>query len=352
MSLKNLICALLLAFASSTTALADTLALNPDAPERYTVVQGDTLWDISARFLRDPWLWPEIWQVNPAIENPHLIYPGDTLSLIYGADGKPRVTVSERGKPTVKLSPEARAERLDTAIPAIPMDAVGPFLSRAGVISKEKYDSLPYVVAFQDERIIAAVGDKAYVRGELDRDAKRFMIVRIGEPYRNPGAKKGDILGYEMLEVATASLEATGDPASFQLLSVNREVLAGDRVMPIDDSELIDQFMPHPASGDLNGQIISVLDGVSRVGTYQTVVVNLGSTDGVERGHVFDVMQSGRVVKDKYSGKAGGEAITLPDEYAGTVMVYRVFDRVSYGLVMRAAKDIRVLDSVKAPAPR
>ncbi len=352
MSLMNIFRALLIAIAMSATALAETLALNPDAPERYTVAQGDTLWDISSRFLKDPWLWPEIWQVNPSIENPHLIFPGDVLSLVYGADGKPRVTVSARGKPTVKLSPEARSERLDQAIPTIPMDAVGPFLSRARVMSKEEYDRSPYIVAFQDEKLIAANADKAYVRGSIDRDANRFTVVRIGEPYRNPGAKKNDILGYEMLEVASARLEAAGDPASFKLDSVNREVLAGDRVIPVDDSDLIDQYMPHPASGDIEGVIIAVLDGVSRIGQFHTVVLNIGSVDGVERGHVFDVMQSGRTVRDTFSGKIGGEPVVLPDEDAGVVMVYRVFDRVSYGLIMRASRDIRLMDSVRPPKSR
>lgn len=352
MSLKNIFRALVLVVAAGATALADTLMLNPNAPERYTVAQGDTLWDISARYLQDPWLWPEIWQVNPTIENPHLIYPGDILSLIYGADGKPRVTVSERGKPTVKLSPEARSERLDQAIPAIPMDVVGPFLSRARVMDKEEYDNSPYIVAFQDDKIIAADNDKAYVRGEIDGDIKRYTVIRIGEPYRNPGAKKNEILGYEMLEVATAHLETVGDPSSFKLATSNREVLAGDRVIPMSDSDMIDQFVPHPASGDLEGVIIAVLDGVSRIGPYHTVVLNIGTVDGIESGHVFDVMQSGRTVRDTFSGKSGGEPVVLPDEEAGVVMVYRAFDRVSYGLVMRATRDIRLFDTVKPPKAR
>lgn len=352
MSLKNVLCAFALTLISATAVFAETITLHPNAPERYVVVSGDTLWDISAKYLKDPWLWPEIWQVNPAIDNPHLIYPGDVLSLVYGADGKPQVTLSQRGKPTIKLSPTARAERLDQAIPAIPMDVIGPFLTRARVMDKEEYDNSPYIVAFRDDRIVATQGDHAFVRGNVDATKKRFIVVRIGEPYRNPGAKKKDILGYEMLEVATAHLEATGDPATFKLTTVSREVLKGDRMIPVEDTELIDQFVPHPAGAANAGVIIAVLDGVSRIGQYQTVVLNVGSNVGVERGHVFDIAQSGRTVRDTFSGKTGGEPVILPDQHAGMLMVYRVFDKVSYGLIMRAERDIRLYDAVQQPTAR
>jgi len=332
----------------SLGAHAETITIKPDAPDRYVVQKGDTLWHISARFLNTPWLWPKIWQVNPAIGNPHLIYPGDIIFLTYDADGRPILTL-HRGRPTVKLSPETRPSRIDEAISTIPIDAIQQFLTNSRVVSKEEYDKAPYIVAFQNDRVIAATTDKAYIRG-VPEDIKqsKFSIIRLGEAFRDP-SRDNEILGYETIEVAGVTLDKLGDPASFIISSVERETLAGDRLFAIANDAFSKSYSPHAPEEEVNGQIIAALDGVSRIGQFHVVVLNLGEDDGMELGHVLSVFQSGREVKDNLSKKFGGEAITLPDENSGLVLVFRIFEKVSYALVMRAEREIRVYDRAANP---
>ncbi|NOY73245.1 MAG: LysM peptidoglycan-binding domain-containing protein [Gammaproteobacteria bacterium] len=332
----------------SLGAHAETIKIKPDAPDRYVVKKGDTLWHISARFLKTPWLWPEIWQVNPAIGNPHLIYPGDIIFLSYDAEGKPVLTL-HRGSPTVKLSPEARPSRIDEAISVIPLDAIQQFLTNSRVVSKEEYDNAPYIVAFQNDRVMASTTDKAYVRGFSEKTKQsEFSVLRLGKALRNPGKNK-EILGYETIEVAGVSFDTPGDPASFLISYVERETLAGDRLFPVINDSFLQSYSPHAPTHKANGKIIAVLDGVSRIGQYHVVVLNIGENKGMELGHVLGIYQSGRQVQDKFTDKAGGETVTLPDEHAGLVLVFRVFDKVSYALVMRAERDIKLYDRVANP---
>jgi hypothetical protein len=344
-----LACGLVAAWLACGTAFAEKIVLQPSAPEQYLVAKGDTLWDISEKFLRDPWLWPEIWQVNPSIANPHLIYPGDVISLSYDQNGRPILSL-QRGSagPTVKLSPQARVVTTDAAIPAIPLDAIQQFLTRAGVISQEEYDKLPYVVGFQEERLIAGPGDTAYVRGMTDAPHGDLAIIRIGQAYRNQGANDRDVLGYEVIEAGTAKFIHGGDPTSTLVTHAFRELLRGDRVAPAT-SEPVTHFMPHSAPPQLEGQIIAVLEGVSRIGQHHVVVLNVGQKQGAEIGHVFAVYQAGRTVQDTFTKQRGGESVTLPDIRAGVVMVFRTFDKVSYALVTRAEREMRLYDNVKAP---
>jgi hypothetical protein len=345
MSLKKLLTVVVVSLALHISAHADTIALHPDAPERYVVVKGDTLWDISARFLRDPWLWPEIWQVNPEITNPHLIYPGDVILLTYDESGRPRLTL-QRGRPTVKLSPQARSTEIQQAIPTIPLEAIRQFLSHAQVMDKEDYDQAPHIVSFDASRIIAGSNDVAYATGNLAPDIDIYNVVRLGNAYINPG--DGEILGYEAMEVATAQRTRKGDPATFYLTQSRREVLLGDRLFPVTDQENLQSYTPRAVGPEHRGNIIAVLDGVSRIGQFQVVAINLGSNDGIKPGHVFGVFQSGRTVRDAFA-EGGPKMVTLPDERAGIMMVFRPFERVSYGLIMRAEKDMRVGDAVRSP---
>jgi len=351
MVLRHLACGLVAAWFAWNSASAETIALQPDAPEHHVVVSGDTLWDISGKFLRDPWLWPEIWQVNPDIANPHLIYPGDTILLSYDKDGRPVLSLqrgsSSADAPTIKLSPEARPQRIEESIPTIPLDAIGQFLTKAGVMSKTEYDSLPYIVSFEDERMIAGASDKAYVRG-LAGESGDFAVVRLGEAYRNPGAKRDEILGYEVLEVGTIRITRGGDPATGTVMEASRELLRGDRLTPVTDTPLT-TFLPRAAPDNVEGLIIAVVDGVSRIGVHHVVVLNVGKNEGIESGHVFGVYQSGRVVDDPFAKKRGLEKVALPDEQAGHVIVFRVFERVSYALVTDATREIRIHDAVKKP---
>lgn len=348
MSIKTIFLGIFLAISTAQiSASADTVKLKSDHPDRYTVVKGDTLWDISARFLEDPWLWPEIWHINPEISNPHLIYPGDVIQLNY-VEGKPVLTV-QRGRPTVKLSPHARASKLETAIPTIPLDSIKQFMQHPRVISKHELDDAPYIVASEEGRLISGTENKIYVRGISDRDHLEFSILRPGEAYIDPEGGKNEILGYEAINVGTAKVLKFGDPATLYITKASREILTGDRLLPItEDDEVSQHFIPHAPGKEMHGLIISVFGGVSRISQFQVVVLNLGIQDNIEPGHVFAIYQSGETVRDTINPHMG-RTVKLPDERAGTLMVIRPFERISYALVMEAKRDIRVFDAVKNP---
>jgi hypothetical protein len=329
------------------TAAADQIALRPDHPDRYVVVKGDTLWDISARFLETPWRWPEVWSFNPQIKNPHLIYPGDVVSLVYDEQGRPMLKV-DRGQPTVKISPKVRATRVDAPISTIPLNAIQQFLGHPQVLSEREINNAAYIVASTDGHLIAGKGDEIYVRGLVAGGETEFTVIRIGDPYRNEGAKPGDILGYEAIHVADAKVEAFGDPSTLRIIESTREVIVGDRLLPKRDVGFDQTFIPHPPENPIDGQIIDVVDGVSRIGQYQTVVINKGETDGIETGHVLAVFQSGAKVRDPRAG-AGNEIVTLPDIKTGLVMVIRSFELVSYAMVMESERDMRIYDFVRNP---
>jgi hypothetical protein len=339
---------------SHPAAQADEVRLKPDHPDRYVVAKGDTLWDISAHFLEDPWLWPEVWHMNPEIKNPHLIYPGDVIRLIY-VDGKPKIVIdrgtqpqAEGARPTVRLSPRPIVSQLESAIPTIPLDAIEQFLKRPRIVSESELDSAGYIVASHDGHLISGSGDKVYARAMQNTSEPRFNIVRPGAVYHSPKNSK-DLLGYEVLDIADANLLASGDPSTLQITHATREVLVGDRLLPVIDETGLDRtFVPHAPQSLVNGQIIAVLDGVSRIGQYHTVVLDKGLQDNLEVGHVLAVYQTGETAQDRINPKMG-RTVRLPDERAGTIMVVRLFDRVSYALVMESTRDIRVLDRVTNP---
>lgn len=321
------------------------LILKPDYPERYVVQKGDTLWDISEKFLRDPWRWPELWQQNTYIDNPHLIYPGDVLSLIY-IDGRPTLQVqrTEPVRPTVRLSPKVRVEELDRAIPTIPIDAIRPFLQRPRVVGEEELEAAPYILSTADEHLIAATGNRIYVRGVEDTRAADYVVVRKGQVYRNPD-DPDEVLGYEAIHVADARVLQFGDPATMVLSDSRREALNGDRLLPGSEERITTNFVPHAPNADVSGRIVAVVDGVSQIGQYQVVAVNLGLRDGIEAGHVLSVFQQGPTVTDPVTG----DKLALPDERAGVLMIFRPFEKMSYALIMDATRPMHVLDRVSKP---
>jgi len=337
---KSLILLLCCALAAPM-AMASEL-LRADHPDRYTVVRGDTLWDISGRFLRSPWLWPEIWHVNPQIANPHLIYPGDVLELVY-IDGRPRLQL-RRG--TVKLSPTVRSTPWDGAIPTIPVDAIAPFLTRPYVIGKDELESAPYVVDFADEHILGGAGQRAYVRS-IDSDAHlKFEIVRPGGPYKD--GETGEILGYEARYIGSAKLQRTGDPATIFLNATELESVIGDRLLAAGEDRATANFTPHAPPMPVEGTIISVFNGVSQIGTHNVVVIDRGEADGLKPGTVLRIDQRGETIRDVVSTNLR-ETVRLPDEQAGLLMVFRTFDRVSFGLVMHATRAMHIDDKVRNP---
>ena len=320
---------------------AEHVALNPSHPERYTVVKGDTLWDISAMFLRDPWLWPEVWFVNPQIENPHLIYPGDEIVLTY-RDGRPILTLSRRNK----LSPQIRATPLDEAIPTIPVDAIAQFLTRPFVMEENELEQAPYIVHFLDDHIIGGAGISFYARSVMEEQPARHTIVRPGKPYKDPDTE--EILGYEAAFIGDADLKRTGDPAKLLIVSSDLEAIIGDRLIKAEDQEPLTNFQPRAPEKEVEGRIISVLNGVSQIGQYNVVVLSKGASDGLEPGHVLEILQGGNEIRDIVKGR--GEKVRLPLEKAGLLMVFRTFDRVSFALVMHATKPLHVLDWVRPPS--
>ncbi len=344
---------------------APVVQLKPNYPEKYVVVKGDTLWDIAERFLKSPWQWPQLWHSNPQVENPHLIYPGDILS-IYFIDGKPVLGVQRNGEvlrevrmpevvsvpkevlgkhyPTVKLSPRVRGTRLEDAIPTIPFDAINPFLGRPSVVSEDELERAPYVVAHADGHLASGGGYRIYARGlektALDGD---YVVVRAGQSYRDP--ESGRVLGYEAVYLGEARLMASGDPSTLDVTSSSREILRGDRLLPVVGNQYQRSFIPRAPENLVDASIIAVFDGVKQIGQYQVVVLNLGRQEDIEAGHVLAVKQRGSKVKDIVNGGS----VKLPDERAGEIMVFRVFEQVSYALVMRATRPMHVLDQVTNP---
>jgi hypothetical protein len=325
--------------------------LNPRHPDSYVVQRGDTLWDIAAMFLRDPWYWPEIWQINPQVENPHLIYPGDVLSLAYLDDGRPALNV-ERGPAFTggggvdRLSPRVREQPLEEAISTIPYETLAAFLSRSVVLDKDQLDELPYVFRNR-EGLIASSGRDVYARGTDAPAGSVFNLVHLGNELVDPD--DNTVLGYQGIFVGQGRVDRSGDPSTIRVLDSTRETLVGDYLIEEEDVFPVN-FLPHPPAQEVDGRIISVMDGVSLIGQYQVVVLNRGAEHGLDSGAVLRVFKTGEVVRDEVRGKGlFKDKVRLPDEPAGTMMVFRTFDRMSYALIMEATEPISVLDTVRNP---
>ncbi|MGH8208651.1 MAG: LysM peptidoglycan-binding domain-containing protein [Steroidobacteraceae bacterium] len=341
---------------SPSSAPPDAGIINPTAPKRYVVKRGDTLWGIASMFLRDPWLWPEVWYINPQVANPHLIYPGDTLSLAHGADGHPQIRLEQGG--AARLDPRLRTNPLDGAIPAISYQAIAAFLSRPSVLTPEQVKNAPYVLAFRDEHEVAGSGNEIYVRNLNGPDRARYSVVHVGEPLRDPD--DGKVVGYQGVYTGTALVSKPGKITKAVLIDTARETLRGDKVMP-SDTDVPLNFMPSAPHGNVHGRIIAVEDGTFLIGQYQVVVINRGTRDGLANGNVLAIDQAGERVRDTYAngasftrsaqdmGTSFARKVKLPDERTGTLLVFRTFDRVSYGLVVGATDTIHIQDIVHNP---
>jgi LysM repeat protein len=330
--------------------ISDPVPLATGAPDEYVVQEGDTLWDIASTFLRDPWYWPEVWYINPQVENPHLIYPGDVLAMVT-INGEQRITNVRAS--TYRLSPQARITPLTESIVSIPYEQVSSFLSRGMILEKDQADQLPYILATRGDHLIASAGNDVYIRGgQPAANGTRYSVVHVGDELVDPDDNR--VIGYQGVYIGEGALSRGGDPATVSLTDTNREALNGDRLVP----EMVDiplNFFPKAPDVDVEGQIISVVDGVSLIGSYQVVVLNRGARNGLAPGDVLTVYQAGDEVVDRFAGgsllgRRGGEKVTLPDEAAGTVMIFKVYDRIGYGLVMEATSDIHVLDAVRNPS--
>ncbi len=364
--MKKLTIGILSAFFSISTLFVSAAELRQDHPEFHVVQPGDTLWDISQTFLQSPWLWPEIWYVNNQVGNPHLIFPGDIISLVY-IDGQPRITkTNQLPNGTVKLRPKARELSADSAITTLPLDAILPFLTSAQVVSEEQLDDSPYVVGSDSDRLLAAEENKVYVRGIIDEAATKYTFFRKGDPYIDP--ETGELLGVEAIHIAEGKKTRPGDPTVMVLTKSTQELRKGDRAWPTNDEQLRPVYFPHSPKAFDGGQIISVYGGVQQIGQYDVVVINRGEREHMEVGHVLSIYRTGSTIVDQEATKRrkndpnvstwdkltdsvtnSKEMVTLPDEHAGRLMIFRTFEKVSLGLVLKAEKTIYVLDKVKMP---
>jgi LysM domain-containing protein len=333
-----------------------SIALAPNAPDSYVVKRGDTLWGIAKVFLRDPWYWPEIWQVNPQIHNPHLIYPGDTLRLVF-IEGQPRIVLQpglQRGD-EARVEPRVRSQPLEAAVTTIPYETVAAFMSKPTVLSKDQIKDAPYVVATRDMHVVMADGDTLYARGFTNPAlvGTHYNVVRVGDALRDPDDNR--VVGYDGIYNGAGRVIRAGDPATLIMTNSARETETGDKLFQSGVDVPLD-FIPSPPKTEISGRIMAVSDGVTVIGQYQVVVINRGAQDGLVPGTVLAVYQAGDKIRDTQSqgflrgdSKLIATSVQLPDERIGTFMVFKTFDRMSYGLIMEAKNMIRVADKVENP---
>ncbi|MBC7803364.1 MAG: LysM peptidoglycan-binding domain-containing protein [Candidatus Parcubacteria bacterium] len=316
------------------------------APERYVVVPGDTLWSIAGRFTDSPWRWPELWNLNREdLKNPHRIYPGDVIVL---DRARGRLAMSSD---TVRLSPRVRAESTaQTAIPSISPAIIEPFLTRPLVIEPDGLDNAPTIVAAEESRVILESGNRAFVRGIGDSKETIWFVYRRGSPLVDPDTKT--TLGFEAIYLGTARVVRSGEPAIIQLSSVTQEVGIGDKLVPAGRPE-VPTYAPRAPVNPVNGRIVSLYGGgtqLGEAGAQSIIAINRGRSQGMEVGHVVALYRPGGTVADgSRSRKSLGGPLTLPDERYGVAFVFRVFDRVSYALVMNITKPVNKLDLVQNP---
>ena len=339
--MKKLLLGGFLALAVVFAAVADVLALKSGHPDTYVVRKGDTLWDISNVFLKDPWRWPQLWKVNPQVKDPNLIYPGDTLNLVY-INGQPQLVLT-RGR-DVKLEPEVRVTSIERAIPAIPLESINAFLSRGRIVEPGVLEKAPYVLSGKEGHIIGGAGDEIYGRGAFDSASTTYGIFRKGETFLDPDS--GEVLGIDAIDIGLAKLlSSEKDVATLALNRSTQEIRRSDRLLPEEERRLTANFFPSAPEQDISGKLLAVQGGVSQIGFMDVVVLSKGAREGLKEGNLLAIYKTGEVVADPETN----EAIKTPDFRAGLLMVFRVFDKVSYGLVLRAERPLRVNDSVRNP---
>ncbi|MBB3061506.1 LysM peptidoglycan-binding domain-containing protein [Microbulbifer rhizosphaerae] len=355
--MKKILLAAAVLLAVTLGLQAQDVRLNPDHPDVYVVQEGDTLWDISGKFLTQPWFWPEIWQVNPQVDNPHLIYPGDRLRLVY-VEGQPQLHL-ERGPRAYKLSPVADASKLypsvrrepvGQAIPAIPLDAINAFLSRTRIVGPDAFKGTPYVISGDDQRILIGAGDKLYARGDFSMPLPSYGIYRPGDLYVDPYT--GETLGMQALDVGSVDLFQL-DPdhredfavATMEVTRTAREIRLEDRLLPVEERSIAALFQPGAPAVPVEGVILGVDEGVTNIGKYDVVVINRGEREGLQPGHVLSIYKRGAMVRDRIER----DTVKLPDEYAGMLMVFRSFEKMSLALILESDRPLEVMDLVRNP---
>jgi len=333
---------------SITLAIAQPtqpLVLADGAPDRYTVVRGDTLWGLSAKYLKDPYRWPALWKMNAQeIKNPHWIYPGQVL-VLDRSGSEPRLSFAT--DKTEKLSPREYIEPANKAIPSIPPQDIEPFLSQPLVVDQAGMAGALHVVGLQDNHVIAGAGDMIYTTpaaNSATNTTTTWQVFRAGKPLIDPETK--ETLGFEALYVGTARMMAQGEVTSFRLVTTKEEVLAGDLLLPAPRVDVV-SYIPHAPQQAIKARVLSIYGGVQYGGPQAVVVLNRGKKDGLEAGHVLAIDTAGITVDDRFQGEK--KSYTLPNARNGLVFVFRVFDRVAYALVMSAQSPVIVGDAAHTP---
>ena len=327
-----------------TTPQLPPLRLKEGYPQQYTVQLEDTTWSIADLYLDNPWRWRELWPRSMGIEEVISLYPGDVIEVIYSGD-QPMLRLVEGTHSTIKLSPQIRVEYINQKIPPITREAVKSFVNNSVVLSEADWKGAPYVVASVDGRNTMPAGTSFFARGR-DFDRTEYRVFRPEGELRDPDSNA--FLGFNLTYIGDALLDEGGDPARMQLVSTRQPVRAGDRLLPTSETASgIFSFDPIPAPPDSNGQILQLPDDNISAPSFSTVIVNLGDLDDMRPGSVLEILNPGRQTEDPLTGAV----IELPGEKAGFIVLYRIFDRVSYGLVTHAMRPIRVADPVRDPAP-
>jgi hypothetical protein len=333
---------------SATAAAAPRCEFLPHAPDQHIVVKGDTLWDISGKFLEHPWCWPQVWGLNrDHIRDPHWIYPGQIVYFDRVAGRLRLGSPTAGGLPTVRLSPQVRTEALGKeAIPAIPAGLIEPFLLQPLIVEEDELKDTPRIVAAAERRVYLAKNDRAYVLGDL-KGGTSFQVFRPGRPLRDPETKT--VLGYEAAYLGTMKLDraaqADNEAHSFTVVSSKEEMGEGDRLLPMPPTPIMN-YMPHPPEQQVDARIVSIYGGVAQAGQNQVVTINRGTADGLAIGSVLQLYRAGRIIKDRTDG---GKLVKLPDEQYGTLFIFRLFNRISYGLVMEVTDAVQIGDAAKSP---
>jgi len=381
MPVKNLLSAglILALLALATPVFADTVDLKPDHPDRYVVQKGDTLWDISKRFLKDPWRWASVWKGNDQIKNPHLIYPGDVIVLTY-VEGKPQLSVlpeekvapvpqpapteaaapaaapetappvveqpmgeTPSGMKVVKLEPRVHAEPIKQPVPTISPEVIAPFLTQPLVVSRSQLREAGYVTIGLDDRRALGDGSEFYARGLKNSETEYYQIFRQGPALKDPDS--GEVLGYEAMYLGDAKMLEFGDPSKLVVTSVRQEILPTDRLLAAPEKVALPYYFPRAPEKEVHGRILSAINGMREFGPNTIVAINLGQRDGIEEGNVLRIMR--HVGRD--TDPVTHQRYKLPDESTGLLMVFRVFDKVSYALIMDAKQPIRLYDALRTP---
>ncbi len=327
--MRKYLLAIFVACALTKFAIAGVIALKPNAPKTYEVQQGNTLWEIANLYLERPWQWRLLWPEIEATKEPQKLYPGDILELTLH-NGEPRLTLSHSG--VVKLSPKVRISQIEHAIPTIQLADISPFLKGTIVTDKESFEKLPYVVSFTEKRLTASLGEKIYARGICNNPDRGFSVFRLGHQYVEPGTITS--LGYEADELGHAEITQLGDPSVLLVTYSVKAIHLGDRLIAAQKNIFNPFFIPKEPTFNVSGKVISVYGGLTQIGQYQIIAINRGKQDGLEPGHVLSVFQGGEKKLDSVIQTNG--FYKIPIHEAATFLVFRVFDKISYGVIMRA----------------